>query len=220
MRVTIGEVVNELLPYSRDMRISMAGDFPFLEAEIGTNSRYTKGHLYIVQVSENKYSICDCRDNLHGNGYIPTQNLENPFVKEKQIIADMYVYKNSDDEPDSITLNLEYPKFITHLHKLLFQYGVVRIDPKIFTKKISDHDTIPLTPRVLNGLESIFKEYKILDPKIKDLINIVKTKLTKFNIQPIKGKDVKDMQNKFQHIGINLIIEKNIITDITFAKIK
>ena len=220
MKVTIGELINELMLYSRSIQMNMAGEFPFLRAEIGNNSKYTKAHIYIVQVSEHHYSICDYHDDLHGNRYVPTQNTSSPFIKEKELIHRMYDVKDHNDEKDSIALNLGYLNFLDHMYNLLFQYGVIKIDPRTFSKKILDHDIIPLSARVIKGLGTIFKDRRITDPKIKDLITIVKSPTDVFNIRGMKDRDIKEMQTKFQNIGINLVVEKNIIIDIHFEKNK
>lgn len=218
MKITIGELVNELMLYSRSIQMNMTGEFPFLKAEIGNASKYTKAHIYIVQVSEHCYSVGDYHDDLHGNRYVPTQNISNPFVKEKTLIQRMYDIRDHDNEKDSIALNLDYLNFLDHMYNLLFQYGIIKIDPKTFNKNILDRDTVPLSARVTKGLEAIFKDRKITDPKIKDLITIVKSPSDVFNIYGMKERAVKEMQTKFRNIGINLVVEKNVITDIHFEK--
>ena len=222
MKITIGEVVNELMPYSRHVEINMAGDFPFIKADIGSNSKCTKAHIYVVQVDEHKYSICDYHDDLHGNRYIPTQSIEKPFVKEKKLIQhkfDIPVH-DDDNEEDSVLLNVGYLSFLDHLYTLLSQYGVIRTSPKVLNKQITDRDVLPLIPRAAKALETVFKDRKMSDPKIKDLITIVKNPSDVFSIRGMKEKDVKDLENKFKNIGINLVIQRNTITDIHFEKIK
>jgi hypothetical protein len=222
MKVTIGELVNELMSYSRNIEVNMSGNIPFLKADLGDNSKHTRAHVYIVQNAEHQYSICDYHDDLHGNRYMPTQNLQTPFIKEKKLIQQKYglVEHEDSDEKDSVVLNLGYLGLLDHFHNLLFQYGVIRVNPKSFNKQINDSEFIPLSSRTLRGLELLFKDRKITNPKIKDLISIVKNPSDVFNIRGIKEKDIKELENKFHSIGINLVIQKNIISDIYFEKIK
>lgn len=220
MKVTIGELINELMLYSRNIEVNMTGDIPFLKADLGDNSKCTRAHVYIVQVAEHQYSICDYHDDLHGNRYIPTQNFENPFMKEKKLIQHKYGFPIHDDEKDSVLLNVGYLSFLDHFYNLLFEYEIIRINPKSFNNLITDSEFLPLSPRPLKALELLFKDRKIVNPKIKDLITIVKNPSDVFNIRGIKEKDIKELENKFQNIGINLVIQKNIISDINFEKIK
>ena len=220
MKITIGELINELILYSRNIEITMSGAFPFIKADLGDNERFTRGHIYIVQIAEHQYSICDHHDDLHGNRYMPTQNIDHPFIKEKTLAQQKFGFPAEDNERHSMLLNVGYLGFINHFHNLLFQYGVIKINPNVFYKQITDSEAFPLVPRIAKALESIFKGRNIPYPKIIDLITIVKNPSDVFNIRGIKEKDIKILEAKFESIGIVLVIEKNVITDIHFEKIK
>lgn len=220
MKITIGELVNELMLYSRNIEINMAGPLPFLKADLGDNDRYTRGHIYIVQVAEHQYSICDYHDDIHGNRYLPTQNLDHPFIKEKRLSQLKFGLPVEDIEKHSIVLNAGYLAFLNHFYRLLFQYGVTKVNPTVFYKQITDPEVIPLPSRVAKGLESIFKGRNIPDPTILDLITLVKNPSEVFTIRGIKEKDIKILEAKFESIGIILTMQKNVITDIHFEKIK
>ena len=220
MKITIGELVNELMFYSRNIEISMAGPLPFLKADLGDSDRFTRGHIYIVQVAEHQYSICDYHDNLHGNRYVPTQNLDHPFIKEKKLSQQIFGFPIEDNEKHSIVLNAGYLAFLNHFYNLLFKYGVIKVNPSLFYNQITDSETLSLPPRVAKGLESIFKGRNIPDPTILDLITLVKNPCEVFTIRGIKEKDIKILESKFESIGIILTMQKNVITDIYFEKIK
>lgn len=220
MKITIGETINELMLYSRNVEMSMSGCFPFIKADIGTTSN-TKAHVYIVQVAEHKYSICDYHDDLHGNRYVPTQNSNKPFIKERYLIQQKFgITIPNYEEEESILLNVGYLTFLDHFYSILSKYKIIKAGPKLFNRQISDRVVLPLLPRLSKGLETVFKDRKITDPKIKDLITIVKNPSDKFNIRGVKEKDIKELETKFKNIGINLVIQGNVVTDIHFEKIK
>lgn len=222
MRITIGELINELSSYSRNIEIKTVGNVPFIKADIG-NEYFTKGHIYIVQVSEHKYSICDCQDDLHGNRYIPTQDKDNPFIKEKMIIQNKFQYKSEDieeeDDENSIVLNIGYLSFLEKFYEILFKYQVIKVDPKIFNDRITMLESLKPYQRLISQMNLIFKSKKIPDAKVRDLIRIVKLPQNSFNIRSMKKGDIKILETQFKKMGIHLIIRKNVIADLYFEKI-
>lgn len=213
--------MNELATYSRSIEIKMMGNVPFISAHIG-NEYFTKCHIYIIQVSEHKYSMCHHHDDLHGNRYIPTLDKDNPFIKEKRIIQNKFQYKDSiddiEDDEESILLNVGYLSLLDKLYDILFKYNVIKINPKTFDTKIEDLEILIRYPKLITQLNIIFKNKKINNPTLKDLISIVKNPNNSFNMRIMKKNYINIFESKLKEIGINMVIRKNAIMDINFDK--
>ena len=136
MQSTIGEIANELLPYSNKIEMNMVNDLPFIKANISGSTGTTKAIFYVIQSELHKYAICDdYNDPL--NRYLPTGNITNPFILEKEIIQRWY-----NDSSDNIEINvlhdLDLESFVEYLYERLYHYGIILFNPENKDLKFSE----------------------------------------------------------------------------------
>ena len=83
MVITIGEIVDELIPFSSLVRSNILSGFPYVTASIRGGGNCTRLYISVMQMSEHFYAVAVTDDVFNGNRYIPTGNPDKPFIHEK-----------------------------------------------------------------------------------------------------------------------------------------
>lgn len=214
MQSTIGEIANELLPYSNKIEMNMVNDLPFIKANIGGSTGITKAIIYVIQTELHKYAICDdYNDPL--NRYLPTGNITNPFILEKEIIQRWY-----NDSNDNIEINvlhdLDFESFVEYLYERLYHYGIILFNPENKDLKFSELGFNNI--KIRNTIEKSFKFNSCESGTIKDLINIINKENKSFSLRGLREREINCIFAKLRSIGIHIVIEDKIITKLYFER--
>lgn len=199
MFTTIGELTNVLIEYTTVMEMSIVNNTPFIRALLGSGNGFTKAYVYIVQLSEHRYAVCDNYDDVCGNRYFPTGSINKPFIQERDIIRMKYPTKSPNmADYSTVVSGLNPNDFFNHLLHILHKYDIIRIDPEtLSTSMIHMFDN----GRVKRNVESSFRNYKC-SGSIGDLINIVVRDQNSFNLGNLKQKEVKEVISRLKTVGI------------------
>ena len=161
MRITIGEIANELIEYSNTVDVSIVNGVPFLRARISSSSNFTKCYMYVIQTDEHRYAVCDSHDDMNGERFFPSNELIGPFIKERDIIRLKYGIESTDDFTygyESVVQNLSYEQFVDHLIRRLYEYGIIKFDPAHLSDKVSNLGFT--NPRLRRYIDNEFADKK------------------------------------------------------------
>lgn len=216
---TSGEITDVLLEYTNVIELSVVNKMPFIRAFISNCYGITKAYVYIIQVEEHRYSICDNYDDVGGNRFFPTGSRINPFVKEKDIIDMKFNTKRKvdDTEYSSVITNLSPPMLFDRLYEILFEYNVITANPKTFPTLLSQ---IFGNPKIKRSIDNGFKELNCYHGTIGDFVDLVITNRGQFNLGNLKSKELKEVDSKLRSVGIVPLIENNIIIKASLERYK
>lgn len=222
MQITIGEVINELMPYANIVESSICHGVPFVVARISTASNYTIFYMYVVQTGEHQYAACDCRDNINGERFFPTGGIDRPFIVEQDVVRSMFGINSDDDisyKYDTVVTGLSFADFITHLYERLSYYEIIRFKSKNLNIKIAEMGFTSV--RIRRAIEEGFKNRKCYMGTIKDLIDIVIRRKDTLSLGGLKHRESNVIVAKLRDLGILITInENNCIDTVQFDKKK
>lgn len=216
MNVTIGELINEILPFSSKIEMNMLNEsIPYVKAYLSGGS-ISKAVIYIIQTDKNQYSVCD-NNNDPLDRYIPSGNITDPFVFEKDVIHRWF---NEKCDPTKIKvrkeLNLE--SFKKYFYDILYEYEIIKFDPNSRNMKMASMGfTSEKIRRVINRS---FTESHCGENRIDDLINLVKYQGKPFSLQSLRQRELACVVAKLKNIGLDPTVEKNFITKIDYIRRK
>lgn len=210
MRITIGELISEILPFSKSIDVSMVGDFPILKASIGNKKGFTVSYLYIMQVKENQYSVCETADELHGNGYIVEPSTTHPFIKEKEFIRRRSGKPERKGDKNDIVY-VSKNEFIKYFLELLKGHKLIKVPRNILEMPLSKMD---FQSKKISKQLSILCKIKEYDScVVQDIIFMMK-KIDGIHLKNFKKDEIQDICKKFKQYGILLDVIDNTITSI------
>lgn len=218
LNVTIGELVNEILPFSPKIEMNIINEcIPYVKAYLssGTGS-LSKAIIYIIQTDENQYSVCD-NNNDPLDRYVPSGSITNPFIYEKDAIHRWF---NENHQPTSIRVKekLNFETFREYFHCILFEYEIIRFDPNERNTRMSSMGFT--SAKIRRVLDNSFTESHCKDNRIKDLIDLVKYQEKPFSLQTLRSRETACVVAKLKNIGLDPTIEKNFITKIEYMRRK
>lgn len=208
MKVTIGEVVNELLNYTNLIQVNTVKDLPFLRAYVsGGNGKFTKCFIYIVQEKENQYSVCDYSNDSNGERVLVTGELNRPFEIEKDI------NKSGNNKSDLLHIkkHIKLKEVIHYLHETLYNYEITKFDPRDRSQHLSK--IIIHKQRLRRIIDKSMKEFK-WNGTIGDMIDNVYIKKIPIPLNKIKDYEIRYMRSRLKQFGLYIIIENESIVDI------
>lgn len=217
MKVTIGELSEELLFYSNKIEITSVNDRPFMRVYLGGPHNTTKAIIYIIQTAEHKYSVCDNFDDLLGEKYFPTGSISKPFIKEKELVNELFPILDSNEESYFIN-GLNSLTFINYLYNRLYYYNILQFNPNDSKIKISEMGFT--STRIRKGFDQGFKMNNCKSDQIKDLLNVVIKDKKPFNLGMLKNKEFSCIIAKMKDLGLSLKIQKGSIINIEFIRKK
>lgn len=210
--VTIGELTNELLPYCNLVELKMRGETPYLRALLANHNGFTEAYLYIVQIAPHRYSICETNDEFYSR-YLPTESSYEPFILERELIDRMWGNrKHNHEEDDRIVKDLSYIEFLGEFYRILSYYRIINITNERLDISIRDiqFSTFRLT-RALGALGD--------NSTVIDLIKTIKDSSKEFKLEGIRDKDLPELLQKFNQIGITLDIRDKVIQAFNFDRV-
>lgn len=221
MQISIGEVVNELLPFTNDINVSIMNDVPFLRARISTESAYTRAYLYVVQTAYGKYACADSRDDVNGDRFFPTGGIKHPFIVETDIVRSMFGCTGDDIsyKYETVVTDLDLSGFVDHLHYLLNYYEIIRFDPKNLSQKVADLGFT--STRIRRTIEKEFSSKKCHLGTIKDLSDIILRRHERFSLGNLSSKETAVIVAKLKALGVTVKIDpENCFYTISFDRRK
>ena len=137
MNITIGELVNVLIPYTSRIEVLYIDTIPIIKAYLQRRNMVCRALMYIAQTNENSYTVIDNCDDINNRIYL-SSNKEKPFVVIKEIIPHVFSMNTMDFPEDiSIKKDIRYTEFIDYLYQRLFYYGIIKFNPKYFNTIIT-----------------------------------------------------------------------------------
>lgn len=214
MRVTIGELIEFITPWSNRIETLMIHDRPFMKVYITGLYGIAKFYLYITQFEENKYQVIDSDDDINERIF-PTCISGSPFIKEKDLISNLFDGKEYEDTLYVSELNVE--SFKDYLLDKLYQYNIIKFSRKNLSKSIvSDMGFNSL--KIKRILTKRFKEYHARNDTVEEFINIIMNKKQKFDLYPMKSKEVNCIFAMLKNLGIEARIEKDVIVSLSYIR--
>lgn len=215
MFTTIGELTNGLMEYANIIELSTFKNTPFIRALLGSGNGFTKAYVYIVQLKEHRYAVCDAHDDVCGNRYFPTGLYAKPFIQERDIIHMKYQTDSmTSGDYLSVVSGLDENGFFRHLMNILYKYDIIRMHPSMLSESLIQFFS---NGRIKRNIESTFRDKKC-SGTIEDFVNIVIRDHDSFNIGNLKQKEVKEVISKLKSIGIVSEISGNEIISATLER--
>lgn len=215
MFTTIGELTNGLMEYANTMELSTVKNTPFIKALLGSGNGFTKAYIYIVQIVEHQYAVCDAHDDVCGNRYFPTGSYAKPFIQERDIIHMKYQTNSMiSGDYSTVVSGLDKDGFFRHLLNILYKYDIIRIHPSMLSESMIH---LFSNGRIKRNMESTFRDKKC-SGTIEDFINIVIRDHESFNIGSLKQKEIKEVISKLKTIGIVPELSGHEIINATFER--
>lgn len=212
MNITIGELVNVLIPYTSRIELLYIDTIPIIKAYLQRRNMVCRALMYIAQTNENSYTVIDNCDDINNRIYL-SSNKEKPFVVIKEIIPHVFSMNTMDFPEDiSIKKDIRYTEFIDYLYQRLFYYGIIKFNPKYFNTIITQDMNIN-SNKIKNIINKRFKENN-KQGTIRDLIEIVHYKKKPFDLENLKPRELGCVTGKLRDIGLSVTVENNVIIDI------
>lgn len=220
MLYTIGELIDDILPYVGNIETSLVNGIPFIRTNIISSNLITQSYLYIVQVDDYTYTACDDPEDSNGNRYFPCGTISRPLIKEKEMIRSWFCDRKVKVPPSLRSVScVNRVEFLKYFYKLLNEYKVISVK-----------DDLIKTPLIDLGFNNSKIKDQIADSFIRngmkrnsdsnDLINIVNLQKKTFRLDTLKGKDRQFIAHKLSDVGLQIIIHNDSIDEIRFERPK
>lgn len=219
MKQTIGELVRYILPYANQLEISTVNDIPFMRCILSGRTKMGKSYVYIIQMNEHQYAMCDNDDDLLGERYFPTGNISRPFVTEKDIVSNWFGPQRDTSTYDMVKINLSVNDVVDNLYNILSYYDIIRFDlKKKYDLPIATSMEIGRA-RLRNAISCIFSEKGKPSGTFRDLVDIVIKNDDKIDLGMLRDRDIQHIKTKMRdYHGIEITIKNNCIVDVIFEK--
>ena len=205
MNITIGEIIDVILPFASTITVSKRSLFPWITANIEGGSSVTRLFISVKQVSEWTYSAVVTDDVYNGNRLIPTDTVEPPFIQEKSFLSYEYNQKDIDGKN-----NMNVIQFRRWLFRILYTYRVIKFDPCNWSKRVVDLGFN--STKIRRCIDKTMRKMKCYKGDIFNLIESINTKHEKFSMEELEDKEIRCIYAKLKSLGLNpIIIDKNIV---------
>lgn len=211
MKVTIGELSEYALQFSTKIEINEVNKIPFMKIYVTGYGNINRAFVYVVQVDENKYAVCDVPDEYNGNRYIPTGNISNPFILEKQLAGQWFSDKKPNDETFPV-VNKE--GFRDYFFGVLHSYGLLRFNPKDFNTTIYDMGF--KSDKVKRVLSRAFKDHHCPNKSMAELIDIFNHHNATFSLDSLREREIGCIVAKLKDLGLEATTNGDVITNIKY----
>lgn len=194
MKVTIGEIINELYPYSTRISTYTVQSLPYVTAPIRSGGNITRIWLSVLQTSEHKYAVATTEDIHNGNDIIPTADMNRPFVREKN-------YLSMEVLPDDLIVErIDRSQFKGWLYKQLYDYDIIRFNPVNWYVKMSDMGFN--SSKIRRAIDQEFNNHHLRGGTILDLITIVGDRGSAFKLPALANKELSCVNAKLRNLGL------------------
>lgn len=208
MHITIGELLDDILPYANKIETCFHFGRPLLKAYIAGSTGTTKFFVYIMQIRDHKYVYSDSDDVLNGERYFTTFDQDIPFIKEKDV-ADRWFPSEGIEEKEYDKVKIKYitgEKFWGHFSSRLSYYGIIRITRDEMKKEITDMGFT--SEKIKKVFKQSFIENNCSDKTIYDLVDVVCHQHKNFRLPTLRQRELTCIIGKFSDIGLDLTIDQ------------
>lgn len=217
MKITIGEIINFILPFSNKIDVKEVRGSPFIKASIVDGSNFRQFFLYVIQTSEHEYAVVDSINDTNGNEFYVNISTEKPFIIERDIIRQQHGSGTPDDSwYANVKVGMDKRSFMDHMIDLLIHYDVIRYR--------KDSDNIVLSEfginndKIKRAVKKAFKDQDYPRGTVDNLLDIVYRKGNKFWMRGCSSKEMQVVSSKLKSIGLICVIEQDFITSIQFDR--
>jgi hypothetical protein len=210
MRITIGEIVNEIIPFSKSIELKVHDNIPYVKAKIGSPSGFTLIYLYIAQIKEGLYTVYETNDEIFGR-YLPTGDLKKPFIKDNDFINSWINNKIPNQSDQAIKNNIMINNFRKYFYELLYKLNLIILSPEILTTNLL---AINYSKKIKNIIKIVYHEYNLCNFTIINFINYIRNYPGKLKLYGMSKNELQELNNVFHKIGLKLIITNFCITNI------
>lgn len=220
MHITIGELVDDILPYANKIETCFIHERPLLKAFISGATGTTKAFIYIMQIRDHKYVLCDNDDVLNGERYFITFNQDIPFIKEKEM-ADRWFPSEGIEEKEYGNTKVKYvsyDKFWMYFHERLAYYGIIKITQDELRRDIADMGFT--SEKIKRVFRESFAENGCKGNTVGDLVDVVSHQHKNFKLPSLRPRELTCIIGKFSDVGLDLTIERNNIIRAELIKAK
>ena len=116
MQTTIGEIVNEIIPFCAKLEMKMFNDIPFISASLKNDHNLTIGNLYVVQTKEYVYSAYASIENIVGKHFFPSGSIYYPIMSESELIPKLF----NKEIISRVEENLNLHSFLEYFYRVLY----------------------------------------------------------------------------------------------------
>ena len=184
MKSTIGEVVNEIIQYSNKIEMSIVNELPFIKVYLSGKNNTTKAIMYIIQVGNHVYSICDDYDYPIGERFFPTGNITNPFITEKEIVLGWFNNDSNIRNIINMKNNITYDSLIEYIYNRLWYYDIIRFNPEC--RKIKFSELGFTSNKIRNIIDKSFIANNCKNGTIDDLIRLINNESKTFSLYGLR----------------------------------
>lgn len=209
MEVTIGEIVNELLPYSVRIETVMSDPFPYVHALIVDRNHIVRQYIHTLQVKEHSYVIAIQDDETNGNKFIPTKNSSKPFIREKYFI-------DGESKETVEFASVEGKNFSDWLLRTLYQLNLIRFNPD--DKYLRFADLGFNSPKIRRVIDKSFSSNHCKYGNISELLDVVNKSSKSFTLSNLLQKEVSCVNAKLRNLGLVAVIKDNDIVSIDYER--
>lgn len=195
MVITIGEIVDELIPFSSLVRSNILSGFPYVTASIRGGGNCTRLYISVMQMSEHFYAVAVTDDVFNGNRYIPTGNPDKPFIHEKYFISG-----GSDEYPDIKNEYVRSDEFHNWLFNQLHSFGIIRFNPDDWSTLFTELGFNSV--KIRRVIDKEFSKNHCIHGTIRELIELVNIKNKQFDLSKLYEKELSCVYAKLKSIGI------------------
>ena len=215
--ITIGELSNELLKYSNYVTTTLYRNVPYTVAALSDKNGYTQAYMYIVQNIEGVYAACTDITDSGGARFFPTGNITKPFIRELDMIHQMFGGEASLQERCYSSINnASYQEMIEYIYQRLIQFRIVEPNKTIVEKKVSCLGFN--NPKVARVINKGFNRRGVRSGTVWDLMMLVNGLRESFSLEGLQTKDIDSIYNRLKGVGVLAEIKSEYIVDITFLK--
>lgn len=218
MKSRLGEIANILIPYASIIEMSTVNMIPFLRATLQNSKKISVCTLYITQMDDNLYSICDARDDPFDGKYFPTGSIEHPFTSERELSKSWFLTGNVPKESCSCesAKNLSFPMIIDYLYQRFQYYRLICFRKENYETKVIDLDF--KSDKIKKSITTEFVNKRCEGGTIKDLIDIVNIQGRSFNLEGLRQREFSCVVGKLRDLGLQASTSNNRISYITFER--
>lgn len=217
MTSNIGQIVDFMLPYTSQMRIGNYHDQPFLKAAVSNREMISKGYIYVLQTSQDKFAYIDSDCVTSGLRFFPQDIVTKPFIMERDYIHQKFGGNQIDPSwYVNMSVDVPYNHMIRRIIERMEFYDVIRYKSTSGTMVLESMDIN--STRIRRAIERAFQDAGRYTGSISDLIDIVCIEHTPFQLTGLKEKELECVQKRLKSVGIITTIDDDSIVSIYFER--
>lgn len=208
MRITIGEIVNIVMPYVEDLQLRIMNHMPFIKACVKDHTLLTKYWIYVVQSDDFEYSYCESRDDIFDR-YFPSGNCDKPIISETDLIKKIFDLNRNDIsyKYETVMNSLDVEGFLTHFLTRLYENRIIRFNPKKLSLKLDEIGI--LNKKFVKNIQKVYDSYRLKNPSIQEIIKVIYKKHKRISFQGLRDIELELYLSIMEKLGIKLYLSED-----------